>query len=473
MPLSRRGAVLQRSCDASLETVLLHARRLSLTLLRPRLMSSPKNLVVAQSGGPSAVINSSLCGIVQAARDFDTVGTVYAAHHGIEGVLKEELIDLSGQAAEEIALLRRTPAAGSIGTCRYKIREHQQEDFARLIEVFAAHEVGYFLYIGGNDSMDTANKVALLAAERGLDLVGVGVPKTIDNDVGDSEFKLIDHTPGYGSTAKYWMHMVQNANEENAGSCPADPVLVLQAMGRRIGFIPAAARLADPERQLPLQIYLAESPCSLAQLADNVNDQLRRDGRCIVVISEGFDVGDLGELKDAFGHTSFSSSETTVAQVVVNYLNRAGLPVKGAARGNVPGTDQRHAMALASPVDLDEAYRVGRHALALAARGESGFMATILRESGDKYQVRYDQVPLAEVALSERRFPADWIASSGYDVTDEFLRYATPLVGTEMVDLPMEEGRQRLARLRHDMAPQRLPAYIPQADREAAASKVP
>lgn len=428
-------------------------------------MTRPQNLIVAQSGGPSAVINSSLCGIVEAARDFDAIGTVYAAHHGIEGVLKEELIDLSSQPAEEIRLLRRTPAAGSIGTCRYKIRDHQQEDYDRLIEVFRAHDVGYFLYIGGNDSMDTANKVARLAGERGLDLVGVGVPKTIDNDVGDSEFQLIDHTPGYGSTAKYWMHMVQNANEENAGSSPADPVMVMQAMGRRIGFIPAAARLADPDRELPLQIYLAESPCTLDQLADNVNDQLRRDGRCIVVISEGFDVGHLGELKDSFGHTSFSSSETTVAQIVVNYLNKVGLSVKGAARGNVPGTDQRHAIAMASTIDLEEAYRVGRHALELAARGESGFMATILREPGDAYEVRYDQVPLADVALSEREFPKKWISESGFDVTDEFLRYATPLVGTEMVDLPMEQGRQRLARLNVSFAEQVLPSYMPQADR--------
>ena len=196
-------------------------------------MNRAKNLVVAQSGGPSPVINNSLRGIVEMARELAEIGTVYGARHGIEGVLKEELLDLSAQPAEEIALLRCTPAAGSIGTCRYKLKPAQTEDFERVIEVFRAHDVGYFLYIGGNDSMDTAHKVAALARERGLDLVAVGVPKTIDNDVGDSEFKLIDHTPGYGSVAKYWMHTVQNANEENAGSSPADPVLVLQAMGRR------------------------------------------------------------------------------------------------------------------------------------------------------------------------------------------------------------------------------------------------
>jgi len=423
-------------------------------------------MVVAQSGGPSPVINNSLRGILETARELKQIGRVYGGRHGIEGVLKEELLDLSVQLPEEVSLLRFTPAAGSIGTCRYKFKENQREDFERVIEVFRAHNVGYFLYIGGNDSMDTAHKVAQLAHQRGLDLVAVGVPKTIDNDVGDSRFKLIDHTPGYGSVAKYWMHMVQNANQENLGSSPADPVLVMQAMGRKIGFIPAAARLADPEREMPLQIYLAESPCSLAQLADQVNDQLRRRKRAMVVVSEGFDVGELGELKDAFGHTSFSSSQTTVAQVVVNYLNRVGLAAKGAARANVPGTDQRHAMAYASTIDLDEAYKSGQMAALLAARGESGYMATILREPGEIYRVRYDKVPLVEVAGSERSFPADWIAPGGNDVTDDFVRYAQPLVGEDMISLPLAGGRQRLARFDPLFATQTLPAYVPEADRK-------
>jgi 6-phosphofructokinase 1 len=429
-------------------------------------MGNKRNLVVAQSGGPSPVINNSLRGIIETARELDEIGAVYGARHGIEGVLKEELLDLSAQASEEVALLRATPAAGSIGTCRYKLKAGQTEDFDRVLEVFRAHDVGFFLYIGGNDSMDTANKVAALAGERGLDVVGVGVPKTIDNDVGDSQFKLIDHTPGYGSVAKYWMHMVQNANEENAGSCPADPVLVMQAMGRKIGFIPAAARLADPQRSMPLLIYLAESPASLAQLADQVNDQLRRDGRSIVVVSEGFDAGELGEVKDSFGHTSFSSSRTTVAQTIVNYLNHVGLAAKGAARGNVSGTDQRHAMAYASSVDLEEAYKTGQLAALLAARGESGFMTTLLRNPGPVYSVRYDKVPLAEVAGSERTFPADWIAESGCDVTDEFVRYAKPLVGEDMISLPIVDGRQRLARFEPIYATQKLSPYIPQADRK-------
>lgn len=433
-------------------------------------MSKSRNLVVAQSGGPSAVINNSLRGILEAARDLDNIGTVYGARHGIEGVLKEELLDLSAQPEEEVSLLRYTPAAGSVGTCRYKLKSNQQEDFDRVLEVFRAHDVGYFLYIGGNDSMDTADKIARLAHQRGLDLVAVGVPKTIDNDVGDSEFRLIDHTPGYGSVARYWLHMVQNANEENEGSSPADPVLVLQAMGRKIGFIPAAARLADPRREMPLQIYLAEGPCSLERLADQVNDQIRSSGRCLVVVSEGFDVGELGVVRDAFGHVAFSSSQMTVAQVVVNYLNQHGLAAKGAARGNVPGTDQRHAMAYASTVDLDEAYASGQMAALLAAQRQSGFMSTILRDPGPLYHVRYDKVPLAEVANSERAFPKPWIHSSGHDVSDEFLRYARPLIGQDMVSLPLIDGRQRLARFQAIHAPQKLPSYVPQADRPKSGS---
>jgi ATP-dependent phosphofructokinase / diphosphate-dependent phosphofructokinase len=424
-----------------------------------------KNLIVAQSGGPSPVINNSLRGLLEAALDLDAIGTVYAGWHGIEGVLKEELLDLSAQPREEIALLRTTPAAGSIGTCRYKLRPKQTEDFDRIIEVFKAHDIGYFCYIGGNDSMDTAHKVAKLAQERGLDVVGVGVPKTIDNDVGDSAFKLIDHTPGYGSTARYWALVVQFANEENAGSSPADPVLVLQAMGRRIGYIPAAARLGDPDRAMPLQIYLAERPITVEQLCDRVNDGLKQHGRLIVVVSEGLQLGDLGARTDAFGHTQFSSSDMTVAQLAINVLNRRGLPVKGAARANVPGTDQRHNMAFASPVDLDEAFRVGQKAAELAAAGASGYMATLLREPGPVYNVRYDRVRLEQVANSERTFPAAWISADGTDVTDDFVRYAQPLIGSDWPSIPLIGGRVRLARLKPIFATPVLAKYVPQADR--------
>jgi len=428
-------------------------------------MARPRNVVVAQSGGPSPVINNSVRGVVEACFEMpETFGTVYAARHGIEGVLREDLLDLSAQPREEIALLRTTPAAGAIGTCRYKLKEEkQQEDFERVIEVLRAHQVGYLFYTGGNDSMDTAHKIGRLAHERGLDLVATGVPKTIDNDVGDSEFKLIDHTPGYGSVARYWALAVQTANEENAGSSPSDPVLVLQAMGRKIGFIPAAARLADPERHLPLQIYLAEAGVTLEELADRVSDQLRRDGRCLLVVSEGFDVGELGNQKDSFGHTQYSSSGTTAAQVVVDYLTKRGIPVPGAPRSNVPGTDQRHNMVYASTVDLDEAYKVGRQAAFLAAREGSGWMATILREPGPVYRVRYDKVPLEVVANSERRFPPGWIAPSRTDVTDDFLAYARPLIGDEWVGVPLVDGRQRFTRFERILAEKKCKPYVPQA----------
>ena len=427
-------------------------------------MTMTRNVVVAQSGGPSPVINNSLRGVVECCRDYPShFGTVYGGWHGIEGILKEELIDLSAQPAEEIALLRTTPAAGTIGTCRYKLKEKQTEDFARVIEVFKAHDIGFFFCIGGNDSMDTANKISVLARERGLELIAVGVPKTIDNDVGDSEFRLIDHTPGYGSVARYWSHVVQNANEENAGSCPSDPVLVLQAMGRKIGFIPAAARLADPRHEMPLQIYLAESGVPLQELADNVNDTLKRSGRCVLVISEGFDVGELGESRDTFGHVQFSASGTTVCQVIINYLNGVGLPVSGSARGQTYGTDQRDTAIYASTVDLDEAYKSGRKAVEIAVSDANGFMATILRRPGPIYGVEYDKVPLEEVANSERKFPAHWIAENRIDVTDEFVRYARPLIGEDWVSVPLVNGLQRFARLKPLFADKKCSDYMPQA----------
>ncbi len=427
----------------------------------------PKNVIVAQSGGPTAVINNSIRGVLDACRDHpEKFGRLYGAWHGIEGVLKEELLDLSAQDPKEIRLLETTPAAGAIGTCRYKLKAKQREDFERVIEVLKAHDVGYFFYAGGNDSMDTAHKISLLARERGLDLIATGVPKTIDNDVGDSAFKLVDHTPGYGSTARYWAVNLLCANEENAGSCPADPVLVIQVMGRKIGFIPAAARLADPDRRLPIQIYLTESGVTLPELADNVNAELARSGRCIVVVSEGFDVGDIGAEKDSFGHTNFGASAMTAQQAIVSYLNKVGLKATGKARGQTVGTDQRHAAPLASIVDLREAYESGRHAVTIALTSGNGFMSTILREPGPAYRVRYDQVPLEVVANSERFFPKEWIAPNRIDVTDAFVNYARPLIGDEWVSVPLENGLPRFTRFQPIFAEKKCPAYIPEAIRK-------
>lgn len=429
-------------------------------------MSSAKNVIIAQSGGPSPVINNSLRGIIETCRMFpDKFAQVYGGFHGIEGILKEKLIDLSAQSETEISLLRTTPAAGAIGTCRYKLKADQQEDFDRVIEVLKAHNIGYFFYIGGNDSMDTAHKVAQLGQQRGLDLVGVGVAKTIDNDVGDSEFKLIDHTPGYGSVARYWAQLVQNANEENMGSSPADPVLVIQVMGRKIGFIPAAARLADPNREMPLHIYMPESGLTINELTDNVNDELKRSGRVVVVVSEGFDVGDVGAQKDSFGHTEFGASQITAQQAIVNYLNKAGIKARGSARGQVSGTDQRDTMIYASTVDLDEAYKIGQNAVVIAVEHGSGYMSTILRRPGIVYSVDYDKVPLELVANSEREFPKAWIAGNRIDVTDDFMRYARPLIGEDWVSVPLIDGRQRFTRFKPIFAEKKLPDYVLQTQR--------
>ncbi len=423
-----------------------------------------KNVIVAQSGGPSPVINNSLRGILDTCKMFpDKFGKVYGGWHGIEGVLKEELLDLTAQNEDEISLLRTTPAAGSIGTCRYKLKDNQEKDINRIMEVFKAHNIGYFFYIGGNDSQHTAFRVSELARERGLEVTGTGVPKTIDNDVGDSEFKLIDHTPGYGSVARYWSHIIQNANEENKGSSPADPVLVIQAMGRKIGYIPAASRLADPKREMPLQIYMSESKVSMQEMSDLVNDQLKKDGRCIMVVSEGFDVGEIGSVKDSFGHIEFGASKMSVYQSVVNYLNQQGFKVTGKARGQVMGTDQRDTMIYASTVDLDEAYKVGQKAVEIALKDGNGWMATLLREPGLIYNVRFDKVPLEKVALSERSFPQKWISDNKVDVTDDFLNYVRPLIGEDWVSVPMINGRQRFTQFKPIFARKKLPSYLPEA----------
>jgi 6-phosphofructokinase len=408
------------------------------------------------------VINSSLLGVLEGCRDFpDHIDKVYAAWHGVEGILLEELIDMSRQDPEELRLLRTTTSAGAVGTCRYKLTDAQAQDFERIIEVMQAHDAGYFFYIGGNDSMDTAHKVSHLAADRGVELKATGVPKTIDNDVGDPEFKLIDHTPGYGSAARYWTCIIQNVNQENRGMSVSESVCVLQAMGRKSGWIPAASRLADPQREMPLQMYFAEGHHTLESLGDNVNRELARSGRCIVVVSEGFDVGGLGEMHDGFGHIEYGASQNTVAQAVINYLNRSGLKSRGYASGQVPGVLQRSTSIFASTVDIEEAYQVGRKAVEIGVREGSGWMATILRDSDEPYRVHYDKVPLDKVAASSRQLPPSWISEDGLDVNDDFIRYARPLIGERWPEIPIRNGLQRFARLEIRFIDKKLPDYLP------------
>jgi len=408
-----------------------------------------KNAVIAQSGGPTSVINNSLRGAIDTLSSSEKIDKIYGAKMGILGVLNEQLVDISSQNPNQIALLERTPSAGTIGSCRYKIRS--EEDLARIVEVFKKHNIGYFFYCGGGDSMDTLDKVSKLAKKSNLKIICVGIPKTIDNDVGgslqlDGTFAICDHDPGYGSVARNTAFNILEANEENKASWTSDPVLVIGVMGRKIGFIPAAARLADPKRKMPLLIILPEALSkkdwqgNLEFITEKVNEKLDSFGRCIVVISEGVQVGDLGVLRDSFGNEQFSASERTVEHVLVNYLNgtdrkdiegraQSRLKVRGIARSERPGTRQRREIAYVSEVDRKEAYEVGAYAANLALKGENGFMGSILRVPGDTYKVKYDKVPLTVVANSKREFPKEWIAPNKVDVTDEFVNWAMPLIG--------------------------------------------
>ncbi len=437
------------------------------------------NAVVAQSGGPTSVINNSVRGVVETLKASGRVDRVYGAKMGILGVLQNQLIDLTAQDPKQISRLAQTPSAGAIGSCRYKLAGPSgiyTKDYDRIIQVFKAHNIGAFFYIGGNDSMDTANRVADLAREAGLDLQGIGVAKTVDNDVGgglqgDGTFALCDHNPGYASVARHWAVGVREANEENKASYTSDPVLVMQAMGRKIGFITASARLADPDREMPLLVIMPEAlskddaEANREFITEKVNEVLGQEGRCMVVLTEGANLGDVGVLRDSFGHAQFSASQTTAAHLLMNHLNgtdlmddqgraHSRLVVPGIARVNVPGTFQRHDSTCISEVDSEEAYQVGAHAAHLALEGRSGVMSTILRRPGDDYAAGYGDVPLETVANAERTFPADWIAESKVDVTDGFVRWATPLLGG-----PLPEFTRFEPKMADDMG---LPAYKPQ-----------
>lgn len=421
-----------------------------------------KNVLVALGGGTTQVINASVHGLVEACKSYPLAfDQIYAGHFGIEGVLNEELLNLSAQPDEEIALLSSTPASGVLGSCRYRLDESNPADFERLFKVFRAHQIGYFFYIGGNDSMDTADKISRYALSRGLDVVATGIPKTVDNDLGDGEFQLIDHTPGYGSAARFWAYTIREANQENAGACRFEPVLVLQAMGRKIGFIPAAARLGDPEREMPLLIFMAEAGFSLDAIAENINDCIRKRGRALVVAGEGLELGSLGDACDGFGHLVYSATQTSAAQLLVNHLNQQGLPARGVARYNIPGTGQRNQTIMASTVDIAEAYQLGQQAVQIALKSGGGFMATLVRQPGENYRVTYGQVPLERMANSERSFPLKWLADTRTDVTDEFVQYARPLIGDEYPSVPLVNGLPRFTCLAEIYVEQKLEAYIP------------
>lgn len=405
------------------------------------------NTVVAQSGGPTTVINNSIKGAVDLLLSSDRIGTIFGARMGVLGILYENLLDISKQQEELINQMGKTPSAGMLGSCRYKVKS--DEDIRRIIEVFKMHNIGYFLYCGGGDSMDTAEEIHIAAREEGLNLIVTGIPKTIDNDLGgplkdDGTFDICDHNPGYGCVARNTAINVLEANEENKASYTSDPVLVIGLMGRNAGFIPAAARLADPLRKIPLLIVIPENmkgepEDNLKFINQSINEKLEKFKRCIVVIGEGVKLGASAASKDSFGHIQFSSSGVSVEQILTNYLNgldridkKTRLIVRGNARCEKPGTRQRREMAYVSKVDLIESYNLGKCAAKIALDGNNGYMSTIERIPGVSYKVVYNKILLKNVAGFERKFTEEWILKDELDVSDDFIRWAMPLIGSKL-----------------------------------------
>jgi 6-phosphofructokinase 1 len=290
------------------------------------------------------------------------------------------------------------------------------------------------------------------------------VPKTIDNDLGDEARKLIDHTPGFGSTARYWAMLMKDAEQENRGMYVSEPVIVFQTMGRKAGFIAAAARLADPKRETPLQMYFAETGQNIEDLYANVCRSLKDCGRAIVVVSEGFDAGDIREARDGFGHIEYGASDDTAMHLVVSYLNRRGLPVRGNATGQISGVTQRSTSICRSEVDELEAYEAGRHAVKVAMEDGTGYMSTILRDYAvPGYKIYYDKVPMEVIANSARGLPREWITESGIDVTDDYIEYAMPLIGEGARVLPGAgpAGLPDFALLDRTLLDRKCPGYVP------------
>jgi 6-phosphofructokinase len=385
-------------------------------------MGKKGNLVVGQSGGPTAVINSSLVGVIHEAMQHDAIGAIYGMVHGVSGVLHEEFIDLRQESAETLERLRYTPAS-ALGTVRYKLHS---ADYDRLLDVLMAYDVRYFLYIGGNDSMDTAHKVHLAAQAKGYELYALGVPKTVDNDLA-----YTDHCPGYGSAARFVATAVRDTGYDTEAMGESSPVKFIEVMGRNAGWLTAAAALARVEPNDPPQLlYVPECGVSLEQVVNDVRYWYETIGHCVVAVSEGMrneqgeEIGSgFGQVElDAFGHARKGGVVETLEAIV-----KAELGVR--VRHDKPGYLQRSCAALASPVDRAEAYLVGQAAVREALAGVSDRMITLERQPGPTYAVTTGLAPLAEVANAEHLLPREYINAAGNGVTEAFLEYARPLIG--------------------------------------------
>ncbi len=415
------------------------------------------NAILAQSGGPTAVINASACGAVQEAMKSGVIGRVIGANNGILGVLKEDLFDISAEKPETIEALKRTPAA-AFGSCRHKLKSlHESKaDFERVIDVFKAHDIRYFFYAGGNDSMDTADKVGQLAAEGGYELTCVGIPKTIDNDL-----VCTDHCPGYGSVAKYVATAAMNAGRDTEALYTTDTCTILEVMGRNAGWIAAATGLARrSDEEAPHLIYMPETAFSFDKFITDCKRVLKELGRIFIVAGEG--------LKDAkgeyvtaensgFGVDSFGHAQLGGVAEMLKVVVEKEVGVK--ARFNKLGTNQRSAMHFASLTDVNEAHMCGAAAVKAALKGENGVMVTLVRGKGKKYSCATGLAPLAEVANGEKKVPRDYINKEGNGVTAKMLDYVRPLVKGEAEVEIGEDGLPVYMRFKRKPLGKKLSGY--------------
>jgi len=412
------------------------------------------NAFYAQSGGVTAVINATACGVLQTAAEHkDVIGKVLVGANGIVGALNEELIDASKESKRAIAGLRSTPG-GAFGSCRYKLKPYAEDprEYHRLMEVFQAHNIRYFFYNGGGDSQDTANKVSQLGARLGYPLQCIGVPKTVDNDL-----PVTDCCPGFGSVAKYVAVSTKEAALDIESMCATSTkVFVLEVMGRHAGWIAAAGALArDQAGDPPHIILLPEVPFNRQQFLRRVKATVAEKGFCVVVVSEGVRfangkfVGESGAAKDAFGHAQLGG----VAPVIANMIT-AKLGYKH--HWAVADYLQRAARHIASATDVEQAYALGRAAVKLAVAGKTAVMPTIVRTNDSPYRWKIGEAKLSKVANVERFMPKSYISKDGFDITARAMRYLRPLIAGE--DYPRyKNGVPEYVRLRQQRVAKKLP----------------
>ena len=388
----------------------------------------PRNAFYAQSGGVTAVINASAAGVIDAARKHRRhIGKVYAGRHGIVGGLTEDLIDVSAESAATIRGLRHTPA-GAFGSARFKLKglEQNRAEYERLIEVFRAHDIGYFFYNGGNDSMDTALKVSQLGEALGYPITCVGIPKTVDNDL-----PLTDCCPGFGSVAKYIAVSTREAALDVASMArTSTKVFVLEVMGRHAGWIAAAGGLAGEKPDDPPQVILfPEIAFDQAAFLEKVKGSVEKNGYCVIVVSEGVRHADgrfLAEAgtRDAFGHAQLGGVGPVIANLVKDQL---GYKYHWAVADYL----QRAARHIASKTDVEQAYAVGKAAVEYAVKGMHAVMPAIIRKSSRPYRWKIEPVKLADVANVEKKVPRDFITADGFGITPACRRYLAPLIAGE------------------------------------------